>query len=84
MVAEGLTGMLAGDLPHLTKDFAEARLEARQSAAKDAPELAKRGVVRAEPLSKGLFYQQATDRVFAAIPAIINIPQQQPRYLAIS
>lgn len=76
MVSEGLAGLLAADLPHLTKECGEARLEERRSAARDAPATAKRGVIRAEPLSRGLFSQEATDRVFAALPAIINIPTQ--------
>ncbi|MPC90896.1 hypothetical protein E2C01_085900 [Portunus trituberculatus] len=64
--------MMAFDLPHLAKSFAEARLEARQSTASDVPEAARRGVVRAEPLSMGLFDPVATDRVFSSVPTIIQ------------
>lgn len=81
MVSEGLANMVASDLPYLTKACAETRTEARRSAARAAPDLAKAGVIRAEPLSQGLFSQEATDRVFAAVPAIINIPQQQTRFV---
>lgn len=76
MVSEDLTGLPAADPPHLSRDCAEVQLEARQSAAKDAPDLAKRGDVRAEPLSHGLFSQEATNKVFAALPAFIQMPQQ--------
>lgn len=78
LVSEGLAGLLAANLPYLTCAFGEVSLEAHQSAARDAPDLAKRGVVRADPLSRGLFSQEATDKVFATIPAIINIQPQQP------
>lgn len=50
---------------------------------KRRPRTRQEGVVRADPLSKGLFSQEATDRVFSAIPTIISIPQQQPRYVHI-
>ena len=69
---------MAFDIPHLAKSFAEAKLEARQSAAKDVPDAARRGVVRAEPLSTGLFDPVATDRVFSSIPTIIQVTPQPP------
>ncbi|MPC67185.1 hypothetical protein E2C01_061353 [Portunus trituberculatus] len=69
--------MMAFDLPHLAKSFAENRLEARQSAAREVPEAARRGVVRAEPLSTGLFDPMATDRVFS-VPTIIQVTPQPP------
>lgn len=76
---EGLAGLLATDLLLLTKACGESRLEARQSAARDSPDLAKRGIVRADPLSSGLFSQLATDVVFAALPAITSLSLQQAR-----
>ncbi|KAK8394259.1 hypothetical protein O3P69_006450 [Scylla paramamosain] len=56
----------------------EARLEARQSAARDVLEAARRGVVRAEPLSTGLFDPVETDRVFSSVPTIIQVTSQPP------
>ncbi|XP_076065344.1 uncharacterized protein LOC143039348 [Oratosquilla oratoria] len=79
-VAEGTANMASSALPPAARAFTAARLAARQSAARSAPEIARRGVVRAAPLSRGLFDQEATDRVFATVPTVIQIQQpSQPR-----
>lgn len=41
LVTEGLARFLAADLPHMTRVCEEARLEARQSVARDVPDLVK-------------------------------------------
>ncbi|XP_076038981.1 uncharacterized protein LOC143024100 [Oratosquilla oratoria] len=69
-VAEGTANMASSALPPAARAFTAARLAARQSAARSAPEIARRGVVRA-----GLFDQEATDRVFATVPTVIQIQQ---------
>ncbi|XP_076045756.1 uncharacterized protein LOC143027999 [Oratosquilla oratoria] len=74
-VAEGTANMASSALPPAARAFTAARLAARQSAARSAPEIARRGVVRAAPLSRGLFDQEATDRVFATVPTVIQIQQ---------
>ena len=78
-VAEGTCSMASFDLQDSAKAFAEARLNARQSAAKAAPDLARRGVVRASPLSSSLFDQAETDRVFNSVPTVIQVQQPQPQ-----
>lgn len=42
-------------IPDISRACGVARLEAPQSAAKGIPDLVRTGVVRAEPLSEGLF-----------------------------
>ncbi|XP_076034589.1 uncharacterized protein LOC143021182 [Oratosquilla oratoria] len=74
-VAEGTANMASSALPPAARAFTAARLAARQSATRSAPEIARRGVVRAAPLSRGLFDQEATDRVFATVPTVIQIQQ---------
>lgn len=76
-LAEGTKGMMAHDIPQLARTCAKVRLEVRRSAAKGVPDLARLGVVRSEPLSVGLFDQAATDRVYASIPAMIQLPPIQ-------
>ncbi|KAK3879821.1 hypothetical protein Pcinc_015662 [Petrolisthes cinctipes] len=66
---EGVAAMATHYMREEAKAFAEARLAARQAAAKSAPEMAQRGVVRAAPLSPALFDQPATDTIFASLPA---------------
>ena len=83
-VAEGTAGMMAFDFPHLACTLAETRTEARKSAVKGVPEAAKRGVLRAEPLSPGLFDAEATDKVFASVPTIIQLPPPPPQYKYVS
>ncbi|MPC32535.1 hypothetical protein E2C01_025852 [Portunus trituberculatus] len=78
-VVEGTASMMAFDFPHLARTLAEARMEARKSAAKGVPEAVKRGVLRAESLSSGLFDTEATDKVFASVPTIIQLPPP-PQY----
>ena len=79
-VTEGAANMAAVNLPPAARAFAETRLAGRQSAARSVPEMARRGVVRAAPLSRGLFDREATDRVFATVPAVIQIqPPTLPR-----
>ncbi|KAK3895260.1 hypothetical protein Pcinc_001010 [Petrolisthes cinctipes] len=68
-VMEGVAAMATHFMREEAKAFAEARLAARQAAAKSAPEMAQRGVVRAAPLSPALFDQPATDTIFASLPA---------------
>ena len=78
-VAEGTCSMASFDLQDSAKAFAEARLNARQSAAKTAPDLARRGVVRSSPLSSSLFDQAEIDRVFNSVPTVIQVQQPQPQ-----
>ncbi|MPC35658.1 hypothetical protein E2C01_029086 [Portunus trituberculatus] len=75
MVAEGTANLMSTALPLAARAFTQFRLSARQSAVRSAPELARRGTVRAAPLSCGLFDQEATD-------CVINIqPPPQSRFL---
>ncbi|KAK3893097.1 hypothetical protein Pcinc_003090 [Petrolisthes cinctipes] len=74
-VMEGVAAMATHNMREEAKAFAEARLAARQAAAKSALEMAQRGVVRAAPLSPALFDQPATDTIFASLPAVINLPK---------
>lgn len=78
MVIEDAANMAASILPTAAKECVEARLAARISAVRAAPDTAKRGLVRAVPLSKGLFDQEAIDRVFISLPTVIQINQQPP------
>ncbi|KAK3893387.1 hypothetical protein Pcinc_002819 [Petrolisthes cinctipes] len=74
-VKEGVAAMATHNMREGVRTFAEARLAARQAAAKSAPEMAQRGVVRAAPLSPALFDQAATDAIFSSLPAVINLPK---------
>lgn len=80
-VAEGIVGMMAADFPHLTRACGEARLKAHHSALKAVLDLVRRGVVRAESLSDGLFSHEATEKIYASILAIIQVPPPQPLWL---
>ncbi|KAK3893125.1 hypothetical protein Pcinc_003041 [Petrolisthes cinctipes] len=71
-VMEGVAAMATHFMREEAKAFAEARLATRQAAAKSAPEMAQRGVVRAVPLSPALFDQPATDTIFASLPTAQN------------
>ncbi|KAK4311791.1 hypothetical protein Pmani_016747 [Petrolisthes manimaculis] len=75
-VAEGAASMTTYNLQGLSRKFVDARIAARNAAAKTAPEMAQRGVIRACPLSPALFDQKATDAIFSSLPAVINIPKQ--------
>ncbi|KAK3890225.1 hypothetical protein Pcinc_005760 [Petrolisthes cinctipes] len=75
-VMEGVGAMTTHNLREAARNFAEARLASRQAAAKSAPEMAQRGVVRASPLSPVLFDQAATDSVFSSLPA--TAPREGP------
>ncbi|XP_045111634.1 uncharacterized protein LOC123504832 isoform X2 [Portunus trituberculatus] len=79
-VAEGAANMVSVALPSAARTFAEACLAARLSASRSAPDMARRGLVRAAPLYRGLFDQEVTDRVFASVPAVIQVqPPAPPR-----
>ena len=78
-VADHTASLAATGLPHLAKSFAEARAEMRKSAARTIPEAARQGVLRSVPLSLELFDKDATERVLAAMPTIIQVPVPQYR-----
>lgn len=50
VIAEGMAGLLASELPCLTKASGESRLKAHLLVARDALDLA-----RVDPLSRGFF-----------------------------
>ncbi|XP_076030362.1 uncharacterized protein LOC143018656 [Oratosquilla oratoria] len=78
-VGEQTASLVATALPHAVRAFAEARADSRRSAVKSVPAEARQGVIRAKPLSLDLFDREATDRVLAAMPTIIQVPVPQYR-----
>lgn len=75
-VAESTINVASDVITPAAKDCAETRLAARMLVVRVAPNTVRKGLVSATPLSKGLFDQEATDRVFALLPTIIKINQQ--------
>ena len=72
-VAEGLAHMTAQNIQASARACAEARLAARTAAARDFSGPTLRGLVRAAPLSTSLFSQEATDKIVASQPPVINV-----------
>ncbi|KAK4314274.1 hypothetical protein Pmani_014426 [Petrolisthes manimaculis] len=75
-MAEGSASMATYNLQGLSRKFLDARIAARQAAAKAAPEMAQRGVIRPCSFSPALFDQTETDAIFSSFPAVINLPKQ--------
>lgn len=77
-ITEATANYWASDLPSMVRSCAEARVEGRRAAVRDAPEVVRKELIAAEPLSMGLLSRTATNDILTSVPTVVNIHNPPP------